>query len=73
MCGRVINGFVYPDWSRASARFAGLHFTIGAIAAAQGFSFDTRLGPTAPGFWDVEQTIWLRWAFASAQLLRTIR
>jgi hypothetical protein len=62
---------LYPDWSSVSVDFEGVHVTARAIAAAQGFSFITSRGLTAPGFWDVEQTIWLKWAFESSRLLRT--
>lgn len=68
--GRERAGLVYPDWSRAADEFAGVHVTALAIAAAQGFSLITRLGLTAPAFWDVEQTVWLRWAFGASRLVR---
>ena len=68
--GRDVNGMVYPNWLVAADDFAGVHVTARAIAAAQGLSFETRIGPTAPAFWDVEQTIWFRWAFEAKELLR---
>jgi len=68
--GIEVNGMLYPDWDAASDQFSGVHLTARAIAATQGFSFQTRRGLTAPGFWDVEQTLWLRWAFQSPRLLR---
>lgn len=63
-------GLIYPDWRKVAEEAAGVHLTVRAIAAIQGFSFETQHGITAPGFWDVEQTIWLRWAFRSPHLLR---
>jgi hypothetical protein len=64
------DGLVYPVWRDAANDFAGLHVTARAVAAAQGFSFRTRVGLTAAPFWDVEQTIWFRWAFESSHLVR---
>jgi hypothetical protein len=68
--GTSAAGLVYPDWLAASADFAGVHVTVRAVAAVQGFSFETQLGLTAPMFWDVEQTMWLKWGFDSVQLVR---
>lgn len=65
-------GLVYPDWRRAMRQFDGVHLTLTAIAAVQGFSFLTSAGPTAPAFWDVESTLWLRWAFDETRLSQIV-
>lgn len=52
-----------PDWSALAADFDGVHVTITAVAASQGFRCESAVGPVAAPFWDVEQTLWLRWPF----------
>lgn len=64
---------LYPDWRRVAEDFKGVHMTLGAIVATQGFYFETEQGLTAPAFWDVESTLWLRWSFDSAVLVEATR
>jgi hypothetical protein len=55
----------YPDWPALAREHAGVHLSAAAIAAAQ--DFNLRLpdgGATAPLYWDVESTVWLRWPLA---------
>jgi hypothetical protein len=66
--GFARDGMIYVDWSVAARNVVGVHMTVRAIAAIQGFCFETRDGLIAPEFWDVEQTFWLRWAFRSVAL-----
>jgi hypothetical protein len=70
---RVAAGMLLPDWSKVSQHHDGVHVTARAVVATQGFSFRTRRGVTAPAFWDVEQTLWLNWIFASTVLLDIAR
>ncbi len=70
--GRMHDDIIHPDWPAAARDFAGVHITLSAIAAAQGFSFPTRRGLTGPAFWDVEQTLWLRWPIQSAHLVNVV-
>jgi hypothetical protein len=62
---------VSPDWVSASRDYAGVHLTLRAIVAAQGFSFATDRGMTEPQYWDVESTRWLSWKFGSPVLVET--
>jgi hypothetical protein len=62
---------VKPDWVSAAQDYAGVHLTMRAIAAAQGFSFPTSRGPTEPQYWDVESTRWLRPRFGAPVLVET--
>ncbi|HEY0815849.1 MAG TPA: hypothetical protein VGE11_21450 [Pseudonocardia sp.] len=64
-----VDGFLYADWRSAAAEFDGIHLCFGAVVAVQSFSFRTRAGLVAPVYWDVEQTLWLRWRFGVPQLL----
>lgn len=54
---------VYPDWASIAAEVDGVHLTLRAVAAIQGVPLRTAAGPTAPAYWDVESTFWLRWCF----------
>lgn len=58
---------IYPQWTDAAKDYDGIHLTLRAIAATQGLTFTTPTGLTAPAFWDVESTFWLRWAITSAE------
>jgi len=68
---RVHDGCVYPDWAALASRYDGVRVTFPAVIATQGIRFLTPHGPTAPGFWDVESTYWLRWRFTNATLVTT--
>jgi hypothetical protein len=61
-------GMIYPDWRDVAQDVDAVHLTPRAILAIQGFSFPTTRGPTAPTYWDVESTLWLRWCFTSVSL-----
>jgi hypothetical protein len=69
--GRLEHGYLVPDWRKAAERYAGVHYTLRAIAAAQGFHFRTERGIIPAAFWDVECTFWLRWVFTNSRLLDT--
>lgn len=58
-------GLIYPNWTEVAKHYDGVHLTLRAIAATQGFTFATTSGITAAPFWDVESTLWLRWRFTS--------
>lgn len=61
-------GMIYPDWYRIAQEFDGVHLTLRAILAIQGFAFPAACGLIAPSYWDVESVFWLRWCFTSVQL-----
>jgi len=67
------NGMVYPEWVKIAQEFDAVHITVPAIVAGQGFHFGTSLGTIPPAFWDVETTFWLRWRFADARLMATVK
>lgn len=69
---RVRGGAIYPNWHSVATDFDGIHMTLRAIAAIQGFAFSTPRGPSAPAYWDVEATLWLRWCFRSVDQHETI-
>jgi hypothetical protein len=67
-----INELVYPDWDAVATDFDGVHFCLRAVVSLQGFSFASAHGVTAPGYWDVETTHWLRWAFQRPRLIEVV-
>lgn len=66
---RIYGDYVYPQWHEAAADVDAVHLSLRAVAAIQGVSIRTALGPAAPTFWDVESTLWLRWRFAPPRFL----
>lgn len=62
-------GLVYPDWQAAARMYDAIHMTARAIVAVQGLQFDVPSGITAPTYWDVETTFWLRWCFSTCDLI----
>jgi hypothetical protein len=62
-------GFVFPNWSSVARDYDGVHLTLRAIVAIDGFCFPATGGITAPPYWGLESTLWLRWCFTSSELL----
>ncbi|MEH6372925.1 hypothetical protein V7793_00960 [Streptomyces sp. KLMMK] len=60
---------VYPDWAKIARDFAGVHMTLRAIVAAQGFRIPVTDGLAAAPFWDIESVLWLRWSFSTPRLV----
>jgi hypothetical protein len=65
-------GLIYPDWRRVAADHDGVHLTLSAVVATQGFNFPTPAGITAATYWDIESTLWLRWRFTSVRLVDVV-
>ncbi|MBB5118769.1 hypothetical protein AF335_06435 [Streptomyces eurocidicus] len=63
------DGSVFPDWRRAAGDFAGVHMTLRAIVATQGFGVRVGGGVAAVPYWDVESSLWLRWVFGEPGLV----
>lgn len=66
------DGRVYPDWAKIAGEFDGVHITLPAIVAVQGFYFPTAQGIIPPVFWDVETTFWLKWRFIGAHVVEKV-
>jgi hypothetical protein len=71
-CPTHAGGRLYPDWHAIASDFDGIHMTLAAIVATQGFTLQTVAGPIAPTYWDLESTLWLRWRFESASLREVV-
>jgi hypothetical protein len=68
----VIDDLVYPDWDAIATDFDAVHMCLSGVVAVQGFNFRSAYGLTAPGYWDVETTHWLRWSFQQPRLLEVV-
>jgi hypothetical protein len=55
-----------------SQTFDAVHFTLPAIAAAQGFALMTGHGVIPPAYWDVETTFWIKWRLAGARMVESV-
>lgn len=66
-------GLLYPDWRAIAADLDGVHMTLAAVVATQGFTFLTSAGPLAATYWDIESTLWLRWRFDSVTVREVVR
>jgi hypothetical protein len=67
------DGLLYPDWRAIATDFDGVHMTLAAIVATQGFTVLSSAGPIAATYWDLETTLWLRWRFESVNLREVLR
>ena len=65
--------FMYPDWKRIADDYDGVHMMLGAVVAIEGIPFPAQNGVTAPAFWGVESTFWLRWCFTEQSLREKTR
>jgi hypothetical protein len=60
---------IYPDWGTIGERWDGVHLTMTAVIATQGICLSRGDVVVAPTYWDVESTLWLRWAFTATTLI----
>jgi hypothetical protein len=68
----VHGGLVYPDWPKIYNHWDAVHISLAAIAASQGFALSVGSEASAPVYWDVECTFWLRWRFRSTELIDVV-
>jgi len=69
----ILHGeYLYPDWRAAAAEYDAVHLTARAVVALQGFSLRTPRGLTAPTYWDLETTFWMKWCFNGAELVEVV-
>ena len=66
------NSMLYPNWAGSAQRYDAVHMTLRAVVATQGLYFASPAGIVAPPYWDVESTLWLRWSFASTELIEVL-
>ncbi len=58
-----------PNWAAVAKDWDGVHLTLGGLLTAEKVRAASAAGWTMHRFWDIEQTMWLRWAFDGAERL----
>lgn len=58
-----------PDWSLVSRDWDAVHLSVGGLLTAQAVTVESEAGRATLRGWDVESTVWLRWAFTGAEEL----
>ena len=58
-----------PNWSAVAADWDGVHLTLGGLLTAEKVRVASAAGWSMLRFWDMEQTMWLRWAFDDTERL----
>lgn len=58
-----------PDWAAVAADWDGVHMTFGGLLTCDKTRVASAAGWSMNRFWDLEQTLWLRWAFGEPERL----
>jgi hypothetical protein len=58
-----------PDWSAVARDFDAVHLTLGGLLTSEQVRIASAAGWSSHDKWDLEQTLWLRWRFESAERL----
>ena len=64
-----IERWLTPDWASVAEDWDGVHLTLGGLLTAEKVRVASAAGWTMHRFWDIEQTMWLRWAFDDVERL----
>ena len=58
-----------PNWAAVAEDWDGVHLTLGGLLTAEKVRVASAAGWSMHRFWDIEQTMWLRWAFDDVERL----
>jgi hypothetical protein len=58
-----------PDWTLVCRDWDAVHLSVGGLLTTQAVTMESDAGTTTLRGWDVESTVWLRWAFTGAEEL----
>ncbi|MDQ6879820.1 MAG: hypothetical protein M3082_19400 [Candidatus Dormibacteraeota bacterium] len=61
-----------PDWSELSRYWDGVHLSIGGWLTAEDVPYESNGVTTELRGWEMESTVWLRWAFSSVERIETL-
>ena len=64
-----LDRWLTPNWSAVAVDWDGVHLTLGGLLTAEKARVADVAGWSMLRFWDMEQTMWLRWAFADVERL----
>ena len=59
--------FLTVDWEAAAKDWDGVHLTFGGLLTSDSVRVASSAGWSMLMFWDLEQTLWLRWAFNAVE------
>lgn len=65
----AIDRLLAPDWAAVAADWDGVHMTFGGLLTCDKARVASAAGWSMNRFWDLEQTLWLKWAFGEPQRL----
>lgn len=65
----AIECLLAPDWAAVAADWDGVHMTFGGLLTCDKVRVASAAGWSMNRFWDLEQTLWLRWAFGKPERL----
>ena len=63
------DGGLVPSWAEVAREWDAVHLSLGGFLTAEQVRVDGPEGWTEHGFWDFEQTVWLRWVFSEVTRL----
>ena len=58
-----------PNWAMVAEDWDGVHLTLGGLLTAEKVRVASAAGWSMLRFWDMEQTMWLRWTFDGVERL----
>lgn len=64
-----VERWLTPNWAAVAEDWDGVHLTLGGLLTAEKVRVASAAGWSMHRFWDMEQTMWLRWAFADVERL----
>ena len=65
----AIDRLLAPNWAAVAADWDGVHMTFGGLLTCDKARVAAAAGWSMNRFWDLEQTLWLKWAFGESQRL----
>lgn len=65
--------FLTVDWEAAAKDWDGVHLTFGGLLTSDSVRIASSAGWSMLMFWDLEQTLWLRWAFDTVERMPDYR
>lgn len=65
--------FLTVDWEAAAKDWDGVHLTFGGLLTSDSVRIASSAGWSMLMFWDLEQTLWLRWAFDAVERMPDYR
>lgn len=68
-CATSIDRLLAPNWAAVAADWDGVHMTFGGLLTCDKARVASTAGWSMNRFWDLEQTLWLKWAFGALERL----